>query len=77
MGTEAVQKILDSLDDIVALQDPCVDINVLMTMLTDSRLHSLLQVCKSYTNLIKSWWNLGLARFINLGNRSTSTCFSD
>lgn len=44
VGTEAVQKILDSLDDIVALQDPCVDINVLMTMLTDSRLHSLLQV---------------------------------
>lgn len=44
IGTEAVQKILDSLDDIVALQDPCVDINVLMSMLTDSRLHSLLQV---------------------------------
>lgn len=44
IGTEAVQKILDSLDDIVALQDPCVDINVLMSMLTDCRLHSLLQV---------------------------------
>ncbi|XP_063706034.1 peripheral plasma membrane protein CASK isoform X2 [Culicoides brevitarsis] len=44
VGTEAVQKILDSLDDIVALQDPCVDINVLMSMLTDSRLHSLLQL---------------------------------
>lgn len=41
---EAVQRILDSLDDIIALQDPNVDPDVLLGMLRDTKLHALLQV---------------------------------
>lgn len=44
IGTEAVQRILDSLDDIVALQDPHADYDVMLSMLRDTRLHSLLKV---------------------------------
>lgn len=41
---EAVQRVLDSLDDIHALQDPYVDPDVLHGMLKDVKLHALLQV---------------------------------
>lgn len=43
-GLEAVQKVLDSLDDIHAVQDPFVDPDVLRDILRDTRLHNLLQV---------------------------------
>lgn len=43
-GIEAVQRVLDALDDIHALQDAFVDQDVLMDMLRDVRLHALLQV---------------------------------
>lgn len=43
-GLEAVQRVLDSLDDIHALQDPYVDPDVLHSMLKDIKLHALLQV---------------------------------
>lgn len=43
-GLEAVQRILDSMDDIHALQDPFVDVDVLNEMLRDTKLHELLQV---------------------------------
>lgn len=43
-GLEAVQRILDSLDDIHALQDGFVDPDVLHDMLRDHKLHALLQV---------------------------------
>lgn len=43
-GLEAVQRVLDSLDDIHALQDPYVDPDVLHGMLKDIKLHALLQV---------------------------------
>lgn len=43
-GLEAVQRVLDSLDDIHALQDEYVDDDVLRDMLTDNRLCALLQV---------------------------------
>lgn len=43
-GLEAVQKVLDSLDDIHAMQDPYVDPDVLNGMLRDTKLHALLQV---------------------------------
>lgn len=43
-GLEAVQRVLDSLDDIHALQDPYVDPDVLQGMLKDIKLHALLQV---------------------------------
>lgn len=43
-GQEAVQRVLDSLDDIHALQDAHVDQDVLIDMLRDVRLHALLQV---------------------------------
>lgn len=41
---EAVQRILDSLDDIYALQDAFVDPEVMRDMLRDTKLHELLQV---------------------------------
>lgn len=44
-GIEAVQRILDCLDDIYALQDAHVDPDVLRDMLRDNRLHQFLQVC--------------------------------
>lgn len=44
-GIEAVQRILDCLDDIYALQDAHVDSDVLRDMLRDNRLHQLLHVC--------------------------------
>lgn len=43
-GLEAVQKVVDSLDDIYALQDPLVEPDVLRDILRDDRLHMLLQV---------------------------------
>lgn len=43
-GIEAVQKIVDTLDDIAALQDTEIDPDVLISMLRDSKLHAMLQV---------------------------------
>ncbi|XP_044314587.1 peripheral plasma membrane protein CASK isoform X2 [Drosophila rhopaloa] len=43
-GIEAVQRILDCLDDIYSLQDAHVDSDVLRDMLRDSRLHQFLQL---------------------------------
>lgn len=43
-GIEAVQRILDCLDDIYALLDAHVDSDVLRDMLRDTRLHQFLQV---------------------------------
>lgn len=43
-GLEAVQKIVDSLDDVYALQDPLVEPDVLRDILRDDRLHMLLQL---------------------------------
>lgn len=43
-GLEAVQRVLDSLDDIHALQDTYVDQDILHEMLRDNKLHALLQV---------------------------------
>lgn len=46
-GLEAVQKVVDSLDDIYALQDPLVEPDVLRDILRDDRLHMMLQVSPS------------------------------
>jgi calcium/calmodulin-dependent serine protein kinase len=43
-GIEAVQKILDTLDDVAALQDNEIDPDVLISMLRDNKLHQMLQV---------------------------------
>ncbi|XP_055908335.1 peripheral plasma membrane protein CASK isoform X2 [Eupeodes corollae] len=43
-GLEAVQRVIDSLDDIYALQDTFVDPEVLREMLRDNKLHQLLQL---------------------------------
>lgn len=43
-GIEAVQKILDTLDDIAALQDTEIDPDMLISMLRDNKLHAMLQV---------------------------------
>lgn len=43
-GLEAVQLVLDSLDDIHALQDPFVEADVMHGMLKDIKLHAMLQV---------------------------------
>ncbi|XP_062702929.1 peripheral plasma membrane protein CASK isoform X3 [Aedes albopictus] len=43
-GLEAIQKVLDSLDDITALQDTNCDPEVLASMLRDVKLHELLQL---------------------------------
>lgn len=43
-GIEAVQKVLDTLDDIAALQDTEIDPDVLISMLRDSKLHAILSV---------------------------------
>jgi calcium/calmodulin-dependent serine protein kinase len=43
-GIEAVQKILDTLDDVAALQDTEIDPDVLISMLRDNKLHNMLQV---------------------------------
>lgn len=43
-GIEAVQKILDTLDDVAALQDTEIDPDVLISMLRDNKLHMMLQV---------------------------------
>lgn len=47
-GLEAVQRVLDSLDDIHALQDSFVDQDVLLDMLRDVKLHALLQVTETF-----------------------------
>lgn len=49
-GLEAVQRILDSMDDIHALQDLYVDEDVISEMLVDGRLHALLQVLYFWTS---------------------------
>lgn len=43
-GIEAVQKILDTLDDVAALQDTEIDPDMLISMLRDNKLHTMLQV---------------------------------
>lgn len=43
-GLEAVQRVLDSLDDINALQDPFVESDVLADILQDEQLQDLLHV---------------------------------
>lgn len=43
-GIEAVQKILETLDDVAALQDTEIDPDVLISMLRDNKLHGMLQV---------------------------------
>lgn len=53
-GLEAVQMVLDSLDDIHALQDAFVDQDVLIEMLRDVKLHALLQVMSE--NLISIYY---------------------
>lgn len=50
-GIEAVQRILDSLDDIHAIQDTYVDPDLLNSMLRDNKLHDLLRVWKINHNL--------------------------
>lgn len=50
-GIEAVQKILDTLDDISALQDSESDPDVLISMLRDGKLHAMLTVRKLCTLL--------------------------
>lgn len=45
-GIEAVQRVLDAMDDIHALQDPYTEPEVLMDMLQDDKLHELLHVSK-------------------------------
>lgn len=47
-GLEAVQRVIDSLDDIYALQDTFVDPEVLREMLRDNKLHQLLQVSQAF-----------------------------
>lgn len=47
-GLEAVQTVLDSLDDIHALQDSYVDNDLLKDMLRDIRLHELLRVSSKF-----------------------------
>lgn len=47
-GLEAVQTVLDSLDDIHALQDSYVDNDLLKDMLRDIRLHELLRVSLTF-----------------------------
>lgn len=49
-GLEAVQRVLDSLDDVHALQDPYADPDVLHAMLKDNKLHALLQVSSKQTH---------------------------
>lgn len=51
-GIEAVQKILDSLDDIHALQDNYIDPDLLRDMLRDNKLHDLLRVRFTATHLL-------------------------
>lgn len=55
-GLEAVQRVLDSLDDIHALQDLYVDDGVLHEMLTDPRLSALLQVKFINDHIFKKFW---------------------
>lgn len=55
-GLEAVQKVVDSLDDIYALQDPLVEADVLRDILRDDRLHMLLQVSSSAGRRTMKWF---------------------
>lgn len=55
-GLEAVQKVVDSLDDIYALQDPLVEADVLRDILRDDRLHMLLQVSSSAGERTMKWF---------------------
>ncbi|XP_054726001.1 peripheral plasma membrane protein CASK-like isoform X1 [Anastrepha obliqua] len=53
-GIEAVQRILDCLDDIYALQDTNVDPEVLREMLRDGRLHQFLQLFDRISSTVMS-----------------------
>ncbi|CRL07232.1 CLUMA_CG020213, isoform A [Clunio marinus] len=53
-GIEAVQKILDTLDDISALQDTQIDPDVLISMLRDNRLHVMLQLFDRISSQVMS-----------------------
>ncbi|XP_065354316.1 peripheral plasma membrane protein CASK isoform X6 [Calliphora vicina] len=53
-GIEAVQRILDCLDDIYALQDAHVDSDVLRDMLRDNRLHQLLHLFDRISSTVVS-----------------------
>uniref|UniRef100_A0A1A9ZEB4 Protein kinase domain-containing protein n=1 Tax=Glossina pallidipes TaxID=7398 RepID=A0A1A9ZEB4_GLOPL len=53
-GIEAVQRILDCLDDIYALQDAHVDPDVLRDMLRDNRLHQFLQLFDRISSTVMS-----------------------
>ncbi|CAO1441355.1 unnamed protein product [Diamesa serratosioi] len=53
-GIEAVQKILDTLDDVAALQDTEIDPDVLISMLRDNRLHALLQIFDRISSTVAS-----------------------
>ncbi|KAM7360232.1 peripheral plasma membrane protein CASK isoform 2-T2 [Cochliomyia hominivorax] len=53
-GIEAVQRILDCLDDIYALQDAHVDSDVLRDMLRDNRLHQLLHLFDRISSTVMS-----------------------
>jgi len=58
-GIEAVQKILDTLDDVAALQDDDIDPDVLISMLRDAKLHAMLQVrSDSWIKLRELDWKL-------------------
>lgn len=54
-GLEAVQKVVDSLDDIYALQNPLVEQDVMRDILRDDRLHMLLQVRGRYGIMLKEY----------------------
>lgn len=68
-GLEAVQRVLDSLDDIHALQDEYVDEHVLRSMLTDNRLAALLQV----RNIMRSLSMKINSQSKEIGSRSVET----
>lgn len=66
-GIEAVQRILDCLDDIYALQDAHVDADVLRDMLRDNQLHQLLHVrAKKPLKIINFLLLIKSARFFEL-----------
>ncbi|XP_070491286.1 peripheral plasma membrane protein CASK isoform X4 [Chironomus tepperi] len=53
-GIEAVQRILDALDDVSALQDAQIDPDVLISMLRDSKLHAILQLFDRISSQVMS-----------------------
>jgi hypothetical protein len=71
-GLEAVQRILDSLDDIIALQDAFVDPDVLLSMLRDTKLHALLEVRVDFKFLSCSHPRVGFFFFCFFHNSFTT-----